>query len=197
MRLLELFQTELKSLVLTLVSAGLVYLFRARVKLLWAIPHGFTFLLQSVPASGSQSQPETNGQQLTVPTDFNVYTGSIIVGNVGRVPASEVEITFNWKPDNYNIWPVRPHDVHISPDTRYTLKFANLAPDEQFQIELISATQLPNVLNVRCRECVGKQVGMKPMVVYGPWVIRLFWAFVLLGIAAVIYSIIKFGGLLI
>ena len=56
MKILLLFETELKSLVLTLVTAGLLYLFRARVKLIWAIPHGFTFLLQGVaPKSENES----------------------------------------------------------------------------------------------------------------------------------------------
>jgi hypothetical protein len=121
MRILELFQTELKSLALALVTAGLLYLFRARVKMLWAIPHGFTFLLQNVSAA-AQNQSGTNAQQPTtlptpaVPANFNIHTGSITIGNVGRVPASDVEVTFNWRPDNYNIWPVRPHDIHVSPD---------------------------------------------------------------------------------
>lgn len=63
--------------------------------------------------------------------------------------------TFNWQPDNYNIWPVRPHSKRVSPDNRFTLKFENLAPQELFQIELISPAQLPQVMSVRCKQCVG------------------------------------------
>jgi hypothetical protein len=131
-----------------------------------------------------------------VPANFNIYTGSIVVVNAGREPATEIEVTFNWRPDNYNIWPVRPHDTHLSPDNRFTLKFANLAPREQFQVELISPAQLPNVMSVRCRECVGKQVTMRAMRVYPTWVIGLFWAIAFLGIASVIYLLIKLAALL-
>ncbi|HKY08853.1 MAG TPA: hypothetical protein VJQ55_11450 [Candidatus Binatia bacterium] len=193
---LELFQKELISLVSALVLALIFYLFRARAKLLWASPHGFTFLLHNTPAPAAQNAPVGNAPPpaqvpATVPQNFNIFTGSIVVANAGREPATEIEITFNWKPDNYNIWPARPHDVHASADNRYTLKFSNLAPKEQFQIELISPFHLPQALSVRCKECVGKEVRMIPMRVYPNRLLALFWITVLFGVAAVIYLGIK------
>lgn len=200
MRFLELFQKEIISLVFALILAAMLYLFRARAKLLWATPHGFTFLLQTAGVTAAQNPSATQATtQLPagIPQNFNIYTGSIVVFNAGRVPATEVEVTFNWRPENYNIWPVRPHDTHLSPDNRYTLKFANLAPHEQFQIELISPIQLPNVMSVRCKECVGRQIGMRPMVIYPNWLITLFWVSALFGMAAVIYLLIKLGALVV
>jgi hypothetical protein len=55
MRILELFQTELKSLALALVTAGLLYLFRARVKMLWAIPPWFYISPTECFRGGSKS----------------------------------------------------------------------------------------------------------------------------------------------
>jgi hypothetical protein len=199
MRLVELFQKEVISLVFTLVSTALLFFFRARAKLVWSIPHGFTFLLQSASVAAAQSnqgqasQAQASALPATVPQSFNIYTGSIVVFNAGRVPATEVEVTFNWRPDNYNIWPVRPHETQLSPDSRFTLKFANIAPKEQFMVELISPGQLPMVMNVRCKECVGKQIAMRPMVVWPNWVLGILWGLVLLGATAVIYFILKQG----
>jgi hypothetical protein len=162
MSLLEQFQKELISLGFTLLGALVIYLFRARVRLVWAVPHSFTFLLPAVPAPAPAIGQQVQSQS-PAPQNFNVNTGSAIVSNGGRIPATEVEITFNWKPDNYNIWPARPHGTITSPDKRFTLTFANLAPREQFGVELISVNMLPPVLSVRCKECFGKQLPMRPM----------------------------------
>jgi hypothetical protein len=131
-----------------------------------------------------------------VPATFNVHTGSIVVFNAGRLPATEVEVTFNWMPQNYNIWPVRPFETTTSADQRFTLKFSNLAPLELFQIEMISSVQLPAVLSVRARECVGKKINMRPTVVYKPWILATLWTMIFLGFTSVIYFIIKLGTLL-
>jgi hypothetical protein len=60
-------------------------------------------------------------------------------------------------------------------------------------VELISPGQLPMVMNVRCKECVGKQIAMRPMVVWPNWVLGILWGLVLLGATAVIYFILKLG----
>jgi hypothetical protein len=199
MTVFHLFGKELVSLATALIGAGVLYLFRARAKLVWAVPHGFTFLLpETAPRQENVIEVgPPGGENLPAPraTAFNVYTGSIFVANTGKLPASEVEVTFNWKPENYNLWPVRPHDIHISPDNRFTLKFLNLAPKEQFQIELIAPTNLPQVLSVSCRECTGKQITMRPMVVYRRWVHWLVFTLMLLGASSVVYVVLKLASI--
>jgi hypothetical protein len=196
MRTFELFQKEIISLLFALLLAAIFHFFRARAKLVWGTPHGFTFVLPATSAPAAA--PGGDGPQAPVPLpqNFNIHTGSIVVSNAGRDPATELEVTFNWRPDNYNIWPVRPYDTHTSPDNRFTLKFANLAPKEWFQVEMISPSELPLILNVRCKECAGKQIGVRPMRVYPTWMVAMFWGFVLLGWAAIIYLAIKLGALI-
>ena len=104
-------------------------------------------------------------------------------------------MTFNWKPTTYNIWPSRPYDIHVSPDKRFTLKFANLAPKEFFQVELISPFRLPQVNSVRCKECVGKYIPVRPMRVWPKWVYGIIWGVMLLGVSAIVYFILKIGAL--
>lgn len=188
------FKAEIASLASTILLVVLGYLFQARARLVWARTHSFVFLLQQ------QAQPAPNAQQVVPvgPATFNVYTASIYVSNLSwRVTATEVEITFNWTPPNYNIWPVRPHNTHLSPDNRFTITFPNLAPHEQFQIELISPNaQLPEVLNVRCRECVAKKIAMRPTRAFSRPATAVILLMFFLGIAAVIYLGIKLTALL-
>ena len=157
----ETFQTDLVSLVFTLAATGILYLTRARAKLVWATSHQFTFLVNAVPPSPTQ---ETGSQELVPvkPTSaplpqMNVFTASIFIQNLGTLPATEVEVTFNYPPANYNIWPVRPYEINRVSDLRFTLKFANLAPKEQFQIELLSVAKLPEVVGVRSKKSVAKK----------------------------------------
>jgi hypothetical protein len=146
MHLLELFQKEIISFASALILAGVLYQFRARAKLVWATAHGFTFLLPTASVASPQSPGQQTMLPANVPPNFNIHTGSLVVLNTGRIPATEVEVTFNWQPPNYNIWPVRPHETHTSPDSRFTLKFANLAPKEQFLVEQISPQPLPQIM---------------------------------------------------
>ena len=120
-----------------------------------------------------------------------VHTASVFIQNVGRLPATEVEITFNFPPQNHNIWPVRPYETHTSPDSRYTLKFINLAPKEQFQVELLSIPQLPAVMGVRSKEVVAKKIEMRPMQVFKPWVYISFWTLIIFGVAFIVETLAR------
>lgn len=185
MRLLDLFQKEIASLIISLITTGVLFLFRSRVRLIWSSPHSWNFLITPPP-------PPTG--QAAAPS-FGVYTASIFVQNSGRIPATEVELTFNWEPPNFNIWPVRPYTTHKSLDGRFTLLFPNLAPREYLQIELLGNAQMPALVTVRSKECVGELVRMQPMLVVERWLLYIRWTLIILGMAAIIYLLIKLASL--
>ena len=183
--MLEQFQRELLSLGAALLIALIRFLFQTRARLVWSLTHDFTFLLN---AAGSPAG--------SLPT-LNVRTLSCFILNAShRVPATEVELIFNWRPENYNVWPMRPYEEHTSPDGRFTLKFANLAPREQFQVELLTTTKLPEILNLRSKECVGKRIAMRPMQAFPNWVNWTAFVLMLLGLASIIYAVLKVFSLL-
>jgi hypothetical protein len=161
----ETFQKEIISLGITLLTSLIFWLFRARPILRYGQAHDFTFLIR--PPAPKQQQG--GAAQLPQPQPFTTQTCSYLFANTGRVAATGVEITFNFEPNNYEVWPVRPYDIHRSPDNRFTLRFANLAPKEQFQIEVLSA-QMPSVLNVRCAETVGRQIPLRVVRQFPRWV---------------------------
>lgn len=178
MIVLQDLEKGLLSLGFTLAGAAILYLMRARVALRWSRTHYFSFLIKK-------------DVDETLPT-LLVNTSSIFIANFGKAPATEIEIVFNYEPANYNIWPVRPFDTHRSPDGRYSLKFANLAPKESFQVELLSAIhQLPAVTTVRSKECVGKEVNTRPTQVFHKSVNVAIVALLLLGVASVVYVFIR------
>jgi hypothetical protein len=191
----ETFQTDLISLIFTLVAAGILYLARAKAKLVWAKSHQFVFLVDGeppTPINGNISQELVPAGTRSTPTpQINVFTASIFIQNLGTVPATEVEVTFNYPPANYNIWPVRPYEIYRSPDSRFTLKFANLAPREQFQIELLSVPKLPGVMGVMSKESVAKEIRMRATQQFSPWFTWLVWALICFGIAFILENILR------
>jgi hypothetical protein len=184
----ETFQKEIISLGITLLTSLVFWLFRARPILRYGQAHDFTFVIRPPPPP----QQQGGGTQQLQPQPFTAQTCSYLFANGGRVAATGVEITFNFEPNNYQVWPVRPYDIHRSPDDRFTLRFANLAPKEQFQIEVLSV-QMPSVLNVRCAETVGRQTALRVVRRFPRWVDALFLLNMFLGFAAAIYIILRFG----
>ena len=174
--LIQQFQLQLISAAFTLLAALIKYLLRPKSRLIYSRPHGFTFFLKN-----------ENG------TSFNVSTSSIWVTNAGREPANEVEVTFNYPPQIYSVWPARNHEEIKAPDDRYTLKFANIAPKEFFQIELlVTAAALPEVINFRSKEGVASNIMMIPMRVYPKAMNMLLGFLVLVGATTLVYLVLSF-----
>ena len=174
--LIQQFQLQLISAAVTLLAALIKYLLRPKSRLIYSSPHAFTFLLKGEDG-----------------TSFNVSTSSIWVTNAGREPANEVEVTFNYPPQFFNVWPARNFEQIKAPDDRYTLKFANIAPKEFFQIELLgTAAVLPAVLNFRSKEGVASNIMMIPMRVYPKAMNILFGLLVLVGATTLVYLLLYF-----
>lgn len=123
--LMAQFQRELVSLAFSLLAAFIVWLVRPKTRLIWSVPHVFTF---------------------DIPTEkpFNVETGSIFIQNIGRRYATQVEVTFNWRPQNFSVWPPRRYEAVLNQDERFVVKVDNLAPRESMQIELLATGTASN-----------------------------------------------------
>jgi hypothetical protein len=185
-RYLDLFQKELISLAFALVTALLLWFFRSRARIVWGRTHAFAFRIQPDPPAVQPGQ-----EPLPTPPEFLANTASFFLANIGRVAANNVEITFNWQPQNHQVWPVRVYDTIVSPDGRFTLRFSTMAPHETFQIELLTVGKVPDLLNVRCVECIGKEIPMRPMRVLPNWLLATVWTLAFLGLAAIVYIILK------
>jgi hypothetical protein len=125
MTLIETYAKELVSLIIPLVTWILNNRFKPKAKLLYALPHIFTFLVQ-------QPLLDEHGEQVR-PTQ-TVHTGSLILRNAGTETAKNVELVFNWKPLCVNIWTPRHFTERIEADNRYILMFESLAPNEILEL---------------------------------------------------------------
>jgi hypothetical protein len=169
------FQLQIIAALVTLAVALIKYLTRPRSQLIYSRPHSFTFLLQ----------PEKDKPP------FIINTTSLWVSNAGREAATEVEITFNYRPQNYNVWPARPFETHDAEDNRHTLKFSNIAPREFLQIEMISNLELPQIVSFRSKEGVAKLIKMAPLRLYSKPIIVTYLVLAGIGCATCLYVALR------
>lgn len=179
MSLFETYGKEIVALFVPVITWALNSLFKAKAKLQVALPHQFTFVVQQplIDAQGNQVSPTQT-----------VKTNSFIIRNAGRVPATKLELVFNWKPMCLNLWPVRHYEEHIEPDRRYVLIFESLAPGEILGIEVLTVNdELPKLVTVRSSECIAQHINMYPQPVVSNALRRTTSVLMALGLAAAVY----------
>ena len=179
MELVRQYGKELVALFVPFLTLVLNGLFRAKARLVQAIPHTFTFLVQ---------QPLLDTQGKIINPTQTAHTRSNLIGNVGRETATRVELIFNWKPDCVNVWPPRHFEERPQADKRYTMVFSSLAPNEFLNLELLSVNKdLPELLIVRSDQCVAETINMLPQQILPQWQRRLAVLFLFAGLGAVVY----------
>lgn len=181
MSAIQAYSKEIIALLVPVVAWAMSYFFRAKARVLLSIPHAFTFLVQ---------EPLRDQDGTVISPTQTVNTRSIMISNTGRVTATKLELVFNWQPMCLNMWPIRHYEEHLEPDNRYTLIFDSLAPNERFGIELLAVNNnLPDLLTVRCDQCVAENIEMYPQPIAPAWKRRVALALVFAGMALVVYIV--------
>jgi hypothetical protein len=179
---IETYGKEIVSLAVPLVTWVLNTFFRARARLVFASPHGFTFLVQ---------QPLMNPQGVQVAPSQSVQTRSHVIINVGKETATKVEWVFNWKPLCVNVWPLRHFVEHVEPDGRYVMVFESLAPQEHVRVEIFSINaDCPQLMTLRSDQCVAHGIEMYPQPAVANWKRKAYSVLQFVGLGFIVYSLI-------
>jgi hypothetical protein len=133
------------------------YLLRPRARIHFAVTHGFSHTIRP--------------QQQTTPPSPNIIvnTQTFTFRNSGRGVARDLEIVFDWKPLQYELWPQRSYREEHNPDGRLVLKVESLNPREFFAVEVIDTKNLPSLLSVRCLDGQSRAVDMVPTRIFPMW----------------------------
>lgn len=171
----EAFQTTfLQSLIVSVISAAILRAFAPSSNVVWSSLHEFTFRIP---------QPENPPGQL-------LRTQSIVVHNLGRRRAVNVEVIFNYRPEHFEIWPQIRYETSTNPDGRFIVSFPTLGRREFVNVELLSSIDLPAVLNVRSDDAPSKSVQVTFNRKLPAWVLRGLQLLVILGAFSVVYLLI-------
>lgn len=168
------------SLAVVLFGALVSRLFRLRARLTYSFGHSWDMLVD---------QPLIDAEGKELSKTQIARTASITVRNTGLLAAKAVEVTFNWRPMIFNVWPARSHSEATHSFDRYSLKFDSLAPGEQVTIEIMSINRLlPEITAVRSDDIVGKKVQMTQVRALPGWVNVAIAGLIILGASTAIYE---------
>jgi hypothetical protein len=172
-----------RGIVSLLVAGALAWLQRllqAKVKLRWSIPHQWYFAIPTGTAPPVASAPGSAPSNL-------VKTQTLLIGNFGRAAATNVEVFLAFRPQHFDVWPLRSFEEVARPNLQFALRFGTLAPKEVFQIEMITAGELPVLGGVRSDAGEGKSANFRIQPVAPRWITVLLLLLVAIGMASVIY----------
>jgi hypothetical protein len=166
----------LLAVAISVVTAVLLWLFRARVKIIWGSTtfnyHEFRLKPDAAPIS--------------------ISTEKYFVQNVGRKPASSVEMVFSAVPTSYTLWPPMDHTSKLSPNGNFHLHVPSLAP---FQLLIVDAIDIglnnPKIIAVNCPDAITNPVRFGPQRQFGVGVTVLVGFLMLSGLIGVIYLLLQ------
>jgi hypothetical protein len=160
--------------VLSFIGWVCLRIFTPRAKVAWAFSHQHCFLLRDLTPQ------------------LLAYTKEIWVQNTGRVLAEDVEVVLPGQPPHFDIWPQRHFTQLQNPDGGFIIKFDHLNRREYVTISIFqTGSAFPNVVNVRWRGGVGREVPMGPMQIWPRWYLRILLILILIGVFAIFYFIVR------
>ncbi|MGY2799886.1 hypothetical protein ACVWV0_004062 [Ewingella americana] len=156
--------------------------FKNSAKLEYGSLHSFSYLI-------TEPLRSVDGDVIS-PTQ-TVHTQSYVIRNEGRESASSVEIIFNFRPMYINIWPSRHYDLKVDGEKRHIMVFDYLAPQEFIRCEIMSINRdLPDLISVRCKEGLGKMIGIYPQKTLSTSFINFIRLQIFVGMASSVYIIL-------
>jgi hypothetical protein len=163
--------TPLLSFLLGLLATFIVWIARPRTKVAWSKTHAYCHTVIQNPAPANQAAPNHLPQNLPPLLVYNEY---FVIANRGRRTAEKIEVVFNFKPQTLSLWPQRNYREMTNPEGRYIILIDNLAPKENFNVNILQATtEPPALLAVRTPEKVGKQIRTQVFPIYPKWLLIL------------------------
>lgn len=165
-----------QAIVLMLITALVGRFATARSKLLWAVSHQHFYRMPRLDDGGS----------------FPVITQQIWFQNAGRLPAEDIEIVFNWKPQHLEIWPPRSYQSGALPDGRFGITVPYLTGAEVMTVSMIDTIrEMPVIVSVRSKSGLGNMVAMAPQRVWPGWMTFTAAALMLTGLTTLFYLLLQ------
>jgi hypothetical protein len=163
----------LATIVVSLIGGYLAQFLTPKSKLLCWSPHNFIFNLQ---------------QEKVV-----LQSNAITVQNVGRLPAVNIEIIHQQKPDFFELFPAVQYQESINSNGEHVIKISSLGPKEWLMVQLLSYKTTPNLKNVRWEYGQAKWVQIQPQRVWPKWLLIVANVLFLVGLGTLIYLLIILG----
>lgn len=117
-------------------------------------PHASFFPL---PQQGSQNP-------------LQLITNTVIVQNLGRHPAKNVEVVYSTVPTHLTMTPSRTYTQGTTPPGYHVITVPSLGHNEGFTIEVLGIGTAPAVMSVRSEDGAAKMMAVMPQRIWPWWV---------------------------
>ena len=165
------YKIELAAIILPLILSFIKYASSPKSRVIYSKSHGFCYNVK-----------DNEGGML-------IYTETYFLQNIGRKSPTTIEITLNYEPQNFAIWPARDYSSRKNPEGNMIISLPGLNPGEYFTLNMLQAhNQLPRVKNVRTNEGITKEVPMAPMRVWPKSFLLSILALMLIGAMSALYA---------
>lgn len=191
---------SIKAAVVTITLGAILDVVRRlivpRGRVAWGISHNEHFIIPPQPQQSAPQQPEQPTLPLPLPPpQLNVLIRQIFIQNVGRAVAEDVEITINFVPQH---WHAFPPILQVGPsgqDRFLRLQTKMLNKREFFIISMLQAGSpnvvLPDVVAVRWKGGVAKQVRIVPQQKLPTWLERSLVVMMIFGFISALYLVVR------
>ncbi|ETD83884.1 hypothetical protein ACTTAF_16310 [Rhodobacter capsulatus] len=180
------FNDQIKGLGFSLLLALIMYLFRARVKLIYGRANNS---LNIVPVPEVGPTPNLPSQST------EVYVEKFFLQNLGRSPATNVEFVLSDFPNDVRVW--EPRDVEYKNVERghCLIKIPQIAPGELVVIDAVYLNKRAAfVASVKCAEAIAKPVEFWTLRKMPSWFNVGVIVLVILGVAMVFQTALTLLG---
>lgn len=147
--------------------------YEPKSKLAWWTPHVFLFQLRD-PA-------------------IALFTHAHTIQNLGRRPATNVEIVHRSKPDYFKLEPALNYEEFTTPDGEHGVRIPQLGPKEFFTIEFLTykSSTLPQLLYVRSAEGPAQKINWRFQRLFPQWINILLAGLLIIGTAFSLYWVLR------
>lgn len=139
------------AILVSLLSWWIISRLQPRAKLRVANQHQFSF--------------DITGEHITQP--FVLHTQTILIRNLGRQPATNVEISLSIEPSRLKIWPPCEYEMTKNVENISFVKIKSIVPRKDYLIETLSNVQPIDILSVTHDDGEAKFVRLRTNIDFG------------------------------
>ncbi|GLK67024.1 hypothetical protein [Hansschlegelia plantiphila] len=168
-------QATIYSVVSSTLLAIVGKLLSARARLRWGRVHYNHFMIKNKDGGLSA-----------------VVTANYTISNTGRAAAKEIEVSFNWEPEHYEVWPHKEYSTSKREDGRFIIKVPRINIAESVNIAIINAgNTAPDLTYIGHNEGSVKEIPIFPQRVWPQKVAYASAALMLVGLMTILYWIFR------
>lgn len=125
--------------------------------------------------------------------EVSIRTDSLTIQNIGRKAAQNIEIIHKERPDHFQFSQAIGFEEESAPDGSHITKISSLGPKEFINIQYLSHTKPPTLLNVRSEEGPAGLIQVQLQRMYPQWFNVSATGLFLIGLGTVLYGVAKLG----